>query len=287
MSNQDSVSNKFDLTGLIDLHIHAAPDVQPRYADEIQVAQDAQKAGMLAVLLKSHVTLTADRALLTEKSVDRLRVFGGLALNYPVGGLNPAAVEVAIKLGAKEIWMPTRSAAHVMKENYPAGGIRVLDEEGYLVPEVFEIMDLIREADIMLGTGHVSVTESVALVKASRERGLRKIVITHPEAPFIAMPVEVQLELSGEGVFFERCFVDTTAVMNFAVNLDRIAAVIRQVGITSTVLSTDFGQASNPPPVEGLRAYLSGLAIRGFKEEQIRLMAGDIPAYLLELDSSG
>jgi microsomal dipeptidase-like Zn-dependent dipeptidase len=93
--------------------------------------------------------------------------------------------------------------------------------------------------------------------------------------------------LSGEGVFFERCFVDTTAVMNFAVNLDRIAAVIRQVGITSTVLSTDFGQASNPPPVEGLRAYLSGLAIRGFKEEQIRLMAGDIPAYLLELDSSG
>jgi hypothetical protein len=144
MSARDNASHKFDLTGLIDKHIHSSPDVQPRYADDIQLAREAREARMRAVLLKSHVTLTADRASLAEKTVDGLCVFGGLALNYPAGGLNPSAVEVAIKLGAKEIWMPTRSAAHVLEQNGKPGGIRLLDEGGRLAPGLFEIMDLIK-----------------------------------------------------------------------------------------------------------------------------------------------
>jgi hypothetical protein len=138
----------------------------------------------------------------------------------------------------------------------------------------------------MLASGHVSVPDVIALEKAARERGLCKIVITHPEAPFIAMPVETQADLASEGVFFERCYVEDTATMNYADTLEQIAAVIRQVGFESTVLSTDFGQAISPPPVRGLRAYLSGLVALGFGPGQIQQMAGDTPAHLLGLDAS-
>src|SRR5688500_3275177 len=99
-----------DLTGAIDLHLHTAPDVVPRKLDDVEAARQAAARGMRAILLKSHATLTAGRAELVERLVPDIRVFGGLALNDAVGGLNPAAVEAALKLGAVEIWMPTLSA---------------------------------------------------------------------------------------------------------------------------------------------------------------------------------
>ena len=94
--------NEIDLHGVIDMHVHAAPDVTPRLADDIEIASAAANAGMQALVFKSHVTHTADRAAIAERVVKGIRVFGGLALNYPIGGFNPAAVEVAIKLGARK-----------------------------------------------------------------------------------------------------------------------------------------------------------------------------------------
>src|SRR5688500_18689373 len=99
-----------DLTGAIDLHLHSAPDVRPRKLDDLAVARAAAARGIRAILLKSHVTLTADRAYLVEQVVPGIRVFGGLALNHAVGGINPVAVETALRMGAAEIWMPTLSS---------------------------------------------------------------------------------------------------------------------------------------------------------------------------------
>jgi hypothetical protein len=278
-----SETTEYDLTGLIDMHIHTAPDVRPRYADDIDTVRAAKEAGMAAILIKSHKTLTADRAAIAEKVVGGIRVFGGLALNDFVGGLNPAAVEVALKMDAKQIWMPTRSAAQNRKEYGMLGGIYLLTDDGKFRPEVHMILDLIHEADAILGTGHISPQESMALVRLARQKGLRKIVVTHPEAHFTWMEPEMQKEIAGKGVFFERCYVDTTPVMNSTVSIAQIAEHIRAVGVESTILSTDFGQAASPPPVEGMRAYLAKLAAEGFSPDQIQRMAGENPAHLLGL----
>jgi hypothetical protein len=279
----EPVLEHYDLAGLVDMHIHSAPDVQPRYADDIDVVRQAQQAGMRAVLLKSHVTLTSDRAAIAEKVVGKIRVFGGLALNDEVGGLNPAAVEAALQMGAKEIWMPTRSAAAVRRQEGKPGGITLFADSGALRPEVYDIIDLIAAADAILATGHVSPAESVALASCARQRGVRKILVTHPEAAFIRMPVEIQASLAKEGVFFERCYVDTTPLMDSAVKLAEIANRIRRIGAGSTVLSTDFGQLRNPSPMEGMRAYLTGLSIEGFRPQEIQKMAGENPSDLLGL----
>ena len=276
-----SLDLKFDLTDLVDIHIHSAPDVQPRYGDDIELAYQAKEAGMQAILFKSHVTLTSDRAQIAEKVVGGIRVFGGLALNQSIGGLNPAAVKVGVEMGARVVWMPTRSAAHVLKQEGMLGGITILDGAGNLRAEVHEIIDIIKQADIVLATGHLSPQESFLLVKQALSRGLRRIVVTHPESHLIRMPLEMQREIANEGVYFEHCYVDTTPEEKSLVSVAEIAAKIHEIGISHIVLSTDFGQAISPAPVEGLSAFLYNLSQLGFSKDDLYRMAGENPAYLL------
>ncbi|OGO06297.1 MAG: hypothetical protein A2Y73_00830 [Chloroflexi bacterium RBG_13_56_8] len=273
--------DRVDLAGFIDLHVHTAPDIRPRYGDDIEIVRAAAEAGQRAILIKSHWTLTADRAVVAEKVVGGIRVFGGLALNSTVGWLNPRAVEVALQMGAKQIWMPTLDLAA------PGGHRRpepvILDDEGKIRPAVYEILDMAREADVILGTGHLAVPETVALVRLARQRGLHKILVTHPEASFIAMPLASQMEIVDEGVFFERCYNDVTPLDEPGMPLAELADQIRQTGIEHTVLSSDYGQVGHPAPTEGFRAYLAGLLEEGFRRTEIERMAGDNPAHLVGL----
>jgi len=204
-------------------------------------------------------------------------------LNEAVGGLNPAAVDVALRLGAQVIWMPTLSALNHARFHGETKGITILRPDDNLKPVLYEILALIAQRDAILATGHLSVRETLVLVTAAWEVGVRKIVITHPEMLWVDMPAAVQEELRDRGVYFERCFVSTMPDGG-RVPLARIVADIRRIGVTSTVLATDFGQAANPPPVAGLRAYFAALLAEGFSERDIRRMAGENPARLLNLE---
>jgi hypothetical protein len=278
-----TLTEPVDLTGMVDLHVHSGPDVRPRYADDLSVAAEAADANMRAILLKSHVTLTADRAAIAESTVRGLRVFGGLVLNEAVGGLNPAAVEVALRLGARCIWMPTLDAANHRHQHGKAGGITVLDDDRQVRPVVHEILELIREADVVMATGHLSVTESSVLVPAARQHGVNRVLITHPDTWFVAMPVDMQAALAAEGAVLERTFVDTSAKPG-SLSMDFVAQRIRTVGVASTILTTDLGQAHNPGPVAGLRSYLLELSVRGIVAADLQRMAATTPAGLIGLD---
>jgi hypothetical protein len=278
-----------NLEGTIDLHVHTAPDVWPRRLDDLALAREAAAAGMQALLLKSHHTLTADRAAIVDGLVKDIRVFGGLALNDFVGGLNPAAVEAALALGARQIWMPTISAAnHRRVHGIPAGGISILDDAGVLRPVVFEILDQIAGQDAILGTGHLSVQEIQHLVPAAQAAGVARILITHPELSITNMSIAVQQALAGPGVFFERCLIATVPPGPLVppgppVPLSAIATAVRQVGPETTVLATDFGQPENPSPVEGLQRYIAGMMELGVSRKDIERMTQINPASLLGL----
>lgn len=281
-----------DLRGLIDMHIHSAPDTRPRVMDDIDLAQAAAAAGMRAIMLKSHVTLTSDRAAIAEKLAPGVRVLGGLALNHSVGGFNPAAVDMAIRMGARQIWMPTVSAANNLAAAHPvsaacsltrsAPGLTILGAEGGLLPAVREILDLIASAGIALGTGHLSAAEIRVLAPAARTYGVKRMVVTHPELALSNISVALQQELARPGLWFERCYV-CTLLPQAPVALAAIAAAIRAVGPQYTILSTDLGQADNPPPVAGMTAYLADLRELGFSWSALRRMAGENPAAALGL----
>jgi hypothetical protein len=273
------------LEGACDIHVHSAPDIDPRRYDDFELAREAARAGMAAILIKSHQNSTVERAILASKAVADVQVFGGLVLNRPVGGLNPEAVRVALALGARQIWMPTRSAANHRRfyGQDDGAGIGILDGEGALLPPVAEILDLIAPTGCVLGTGHLSPDESCVLIAEARRRGVRNIVVTHPEWQGTYFPFDLQVRLAAaHGVLFERCYVSTTHRCGFT-PMKTIAGGIAAAGPETTILATDLGQPDTPPPAEGLRLYAEQLRAFGFTPDQLRRMAVENPARLLGL----
>ena len=182
--------------------------------------------------------------------------------------------------------MPTRSARN-HKIFYAQGGdgLTVLDQAGHLLPAVETILDLIAPTGCILGTGHLSTAESVELIHRARERGVHRILVTHPEWKGTYMDGGVQRDLTAGGaVSFERCFVSTTHRCGFT-PMKTIADAIAEAGVASTVLSTDLGQPDTPPPAEGLALYAEQLRSFGFSVDDLRRMTADNPRQLLGIGS--
>src|SRR5207253_8711403 len=129
-----------------------------------------------------------------------LRVRGGVVLNRYVGGVNPAAVEAALRLGARCVWFPTLDAdAHARAFGstgaYPAqrggvesaSGIRLLDGDGRCVPEALEVLALVADRDVLVATGHASAAEVTALQRAAVDAGARRLLVQHPSFPVPAL----------------------------------------------------------------------------------------------------
>ena len=88
------------VVGAIDMHCHHGPDPhRVRSVDAAQAVREAEALGLGAVVLKSHAYPTGPVAILMQQTVERVRVFGGICCDFEVGGLNPAAVEVALRTG--------------------------------------------------------------------------------------------------------------------------------------------------------------------------------------------
>ena len=106
------------MKGVIDMHVHTNPDLRLRAYDDLELTDAAVKVGARAIVIKTHQGTTMDRAYLCNRynkivhGDNDFTMFGSITLNHPVGGLNPAAVEVALKLGAKVVWLPTQPAQH-------------------------------------------------------------------------------------------------------------------------------------------------------------------------------
>ncbi len=168
--------------------------------------------------------------------------------------------------------MPTMDALN-HRTFYGKGENGLALEEGQTSDDLRQILELIASHGAILGTGHLSAREIYALVGVAREHKVKKILITHPEAPFIDMPIAMQRELAALGCLLERTWVFTTPALGGVMAPERLVQDIRDVGFESTVLATDMGQVGNPPPVEGLRAYVQTCQKADFDEGQIRRMA--------------
>lgn len=281
------------IPGSIDYHIHSGPDVFPRLLNDVEIARQAKAAGMRAVLLKSHTECTAARAAIASCITDGFPVFGAIALNYSVGGLNPEAVRNAVRMGAKQVYMPTIHAAHYLKavDSVPMfaallkGGIQglyLLNDDGTVKDDVLKIIDIIAEADIVLATGHISVGEAMALVEEAHRRGVKRIVVTHPTSPMENYSIEEMQQILTKGAtMLEHVVNDTTHQMKHPIAPSVIADAIKATGAEHTIMSTDSGQVINPAPVVSLENFIRLMLEEGIPEEDIKQMTQDNPARML------
>jgi hypothetical protein len=271
------------LKGSIDMHAHYGPDAAAkRKVDALRGAQQAAEAGLRAIVLKSHEYPTAPLAYTINQTVTELTAFGSITLNYETGGLNPAVVETSAKLGAKVVWMPTLSSNYdYLQKKVKTGGISILDQKGKLLPVVKNILEIVKRYDIVIATGHLPVNECFILVEKAAEMGLRKIVATHPLGFELNtyFTVEQQCQIADLGAIVEYCFV--TTLPEDGMPVQTMVEAIRAVGVGRCVLSTDLGQAHNPPPAEGMKLMIAILLSCGLTEKEIEILVKINPARLL------
>jgi hypothetical protein len=211
-------------------------------------------------------------------------MFGSVTLNYDIGGLNPAAVESGLKMGAKVVWLPTTHAANQLKKNGKTGGIQCLDN-GKIVEPLKEIFRMIKEYDAVLGTGHISPKEIFPVVDQAKSMGLNKIVITHPEFWVVGMSHEDQAKIVKDyDVLLERCYAQPMGKGVYKSNLEDNLAIIKEVGYRNVLISTDGGQVENPHWELALGEYLQFLSDRGITDEQLDVMTRKTQMRLLGLD---
>ena len=180
---------KVSLQGVIDMHVHSNPDIRHRAYDDFELMEAGIRAGARAIVIKTHQGTTVDRAFLCNRHNEIVHqgdndftMFGSVTMNRQMGGINPWAVESGLKLGAKVIWLPTQSARNnMMKQNQDPSGCVEVVRDGKVVPELSDIFRLVKDYDVVLGTGHVYPEECFRVVEAARDAGAKKLVVTHPE----------------------------------------------------------------------------------------------------------
>jgi hypothetical protein len=236
-------------------------------------------------VLKNHHSLTADRAAIARKIVPEIQMFGGVCLDASVGGILPFAVESALRFLpgmplCKVVWMPTIHAREYGRTRHPnEPGYSAFDDDGRLTPEVYEIIDLVRDAGAILSTGHLPFAEAYAVVEAAAARGVERLVVTHVDAPYLGFSLDERLALS-KHAYLEHCFVQTLPD-NAGIPIDDVIASMRLVGIDRCIISSDLGAATHVTPVEGMRRYMSDLLDAGLSVDEVVTMSRENPSQLL------
>ncbi|MCU1429400.1 MAG: hypothetical protein JWL83_3400 [Actinomycetia bacterium] len=279
-----------DLAGAADLHCHFGPDAhRERSVDAFEAAREAAAAGHRAVVLKSHDFPTASLAWAVRQTVPGIDVFGGICCDREIGGMNAAAVEVALRLGAKIVWLPTLSSRQDFENGVaaqlgiPGPGLSVTDADDALLPETHEVLALVAEHDAVLATGHVSAAEHYAVVRDFATRGT--VLVTHATEDLAGPHLSIAQckELAELGAWIELCAMTCIGALATKSVADMLAC-IRAVGPDRVTLGTDYGQKMNPHPAAGLQTYADALFAEGMTEAEIRTMACANPTGLLHLD---
>ena len=280
-----SVPAAAQLQGVVDIHVHSAPDSRPRNVDAIEVARIAERHGVRAILLKNHYTHTASLAYIVRQAVPGVEAYGGIALNRSVGGINPIAVEhMARTTGrfGRVVWMPTFDSEHYTRTLKPNPNFVPISRDGELLPEVKEVLAVMAREDLSLATGHSSPQESLLLVRAAKEAGIGRVVVTHPMLPPVGMSTAQQKEAASLGAFLEYPFNATLSGGD--IKFEDLVETLRAVGVEHAILSSDLGQVLNPIHTDGLLAYFAQLKEHGFSAAEIDRMAKRNPAIFLGIE---
>ncbi|WP_430296603.1 DUF6282 family protein [Sinomonas sp. B1-1] len=272
------------LKGAIDLHTHPAPDIVQRSQTVAEAIIDFAAAGYAGFVAKSHVASTASLCRAANTGA-QAQAIGAIALNRPVGGLNAGAVEVAARLGARVVWLPTVDSRRQREQATTPGPapvwadtqaelartpgygppITVLKDSG-VVPELHDVLDVVREHGLLLATGHLDCDEVFAVIGAAKDHGIDRIMVTHPDLPRQRITLEAQAEMARRGAWIERTMA---SVLEGKLPLENALRGIRACGPGSTLLTGDLGQPHNGPIANGIKRWATCLHDAGFAPQQI------------------
>src|SRR5215470_8625050 len=247
-------ANAQTLTGAIDMHAHADPDGTARKIDAIDLARLAKQRGMRAIVLKNHYEPTQSLAYIVRKEVPGIEVFGGISLDLTVGGVNPKAVEWMTKVKGgygKVVWLPTFDSEAQVKFTKEQRPFAAVVKDGKVVPAVAQVIAIAARNNLVLETGHSSGAEDLVIIAEAKRQGVQNVMVTHaltnPGGPLTLAEIQQAAKL---GAYIELVYGGLSEDL-----LRKDVEVIRAVGASAVVLSTDLGQPNNPLHPDGLLAF--------------------------------
>ena len=276
------------LKGAIDPHVHSGPSIALRGVDHVELLQQASEAGFAAVVTKDHDYSSVMTAALIRKHFPELKtkIYPSIVLNNVVGGLNPYAVEHTAALGGKIVWLPTLAAENHLrwqaqaKWTHPASSdrmrpvtpVKVLNDHKSVRDDAKEILDIVAKNDMVLASGHLHVSETWIVFEEARRRGVKRLVLTHPEDIVDASLNDVK-GIAAMGAFVEHSlcmFLDGCKFKSC-----EAADLRRQIdagGVEQTILASDLGQVGTYSPLEGMRRGIKMCMDLGYSDDDIRKM---------------
>jgi hypothetical protein len=273
------------LVGAVDPHVHSGPSIAPRGIDHLELVREASKAGFAAVVTKDHDYSGVMTAAMISKHHPELttKIFSSIVLNNVVGGINPYAVEHTAAMGGRIVWMPTLAAENHLRwektSNWvhpaatqkmrPAQGVPVLNPDKTVRDDVKEVLDIIAKNDMVLASGHLHVSETWLIFEEADRRGVKRMVLTHPEDIVDASMNDVA-GIAKMGAYIEHslCFFLEGSKFKVAESED-LKKYIEAAGVEQTVLCSDLGQTGIFSPVEGFRRGIKLCMDLGYEDAQI------------------
>ena len=209
-----------------------------------------------------------------------LKVAGSIVLNNSVGGLNADALDVAASLGTQVVSMPTSSADHYLRRRGKGAGIRLVDDEGRLQPEIGDILEIVRDRDLTLASGQVSSADAAVLFKEATARGIRRMIASRRED---GPTLDELRELVSLGVLAEYTFLSCMPCKapDHRLEAGELTRALQALGVRHCVVATDFGQWMNPPPAEGMRMAIATLLGGGMDAKDVTAVVKTNPGRLL------
>lgn len=281
--------------GAWDVHVHAAPSLFPRWGDGLDLVRASQKAQMAGLVLKYHHGSSVEAAHHLNAQWKSGTVYGGVALNAFVGGLNPFAVDSALALGGKVVWLPTIHAeAHGKACGCLGGfefqkskarlnletGLSLLNDSGSLKEEVKSIVDMVSSAGGVLASGHVSLKEIRALKDfISQSSKNTRLLINHVFFYTPALSTKDIEALADPHTWFESVALTSRLKGTTAHSVAMAMAVTPKA---QWIVASDSGQLDNPPSPDMLGQWMGDLVEAGLPREKAFSMVQDQPQRLLE-----
>lgn len=283
------------MRGAIDPHMHSGPANVARSLDHIEAMQEASQCGYAAIVFKDHHYDVSPTARLLARHFPQFttKVFSGIVLNSTVGGMNPLAVEHCAAHGGKIVWMPTLSAENhnrwALTHNHPAASasmrapaeVPVTIDRRVVRDDAKAVLDVIAAKNLILATGHLHVEEVWRVTDEARRRGVKQIIVTHPEDIVDASMNDVG-GLAAAGCYIEHSlagFVEGSSLRGHT--YDDLKLWIDAGTVDRTILCSDLGAAGTIRPVEGFRRAIKGCIDLGYSDDEIRRLFSQNAAAML------
>lgn len=276
------------IKGKIDTHVHSSPDVRARKMSDMELMEAAVSAGVRGIVIKSHVAPTAGRAAVINELCKKkygdtttFQMFGGITLNHTVGGINPWAVETALEMGGKVVWLPTIHSEQEMTKKGLQGAV-ICTENGKVTDSVRSVLSLVKDYDVAVATSHLSPHDIFIVVEAAKNMGIDKIIISHPESNLVGLTTGEQIRLAEDyGAMLERCYRQPVGGGAYESNLQGNYELVHEIGTDHIIIATDAGQPQNPCWYDSFEESLRYLADRGVSEQELETLAYTNPAKML------